>query len=115
MGRLAITKRYSLASVGDGWEECYLSYTPATYGDFIELRKLDTSTLTEESAWEYQRDFCNKRIVDGTVLEMDGTARKIVPFRPEHLEQFTKVLADSIFNAISGVTVDPKGEMPTQA
>lgn len=114
MSRLAITKRYSLAGVGEGWQDCYLIYRPASYADLMELRTLKTDDMTEEDALAYQRTFTLDRVVSGKLLELDASNNPVlVDYLPEHLEQLPKPVVDDLFNCISGVSSDPKDLKPT--
>jgi hypothetical protein len=114
MGQLAITRRFSLASVGEGWQDCYITFIPANYGDLIALKNLDVANMTDEQALEYQNDFVMKRVIGGKVLELDASGlAAVTDFTKDHLMGLPKDVFDSLFNAINGAETDPKGLKPT--
>jgi hypothetical protein len=114
MGKLAVSHKMSLASVGEGWNECYLTYTRASYLELAELRSLG-SDLTDVQATELQENFIREHLTGGIVREIDGAGNPAnVPFKiDEHLKQFTNELFNEIFTTILYGTPDPKDQTPT--
>lgn len=115
MSRLAITKRYSLANVGEGWQDCYLIYRPASFADMQELWNIDPN-ISDDEAFTFQCDFVSKHIVSGKVLVVDedgNTSEDSI--KPGETQDFPKRVFNDIFRTITGAIDDPKESEPTKA
>lgn len=111
---LAIQNRFSLSDLGEDWSDCNLLYSKATYTDLQELAGLEDSDDKVKQV-EFMLGFVKKHVTGGQVLELHDGKSVLVDFKPEHIDELPRELIDKLFAAISGVSMDPKGEEPTVA
>lgn len=106
--KFKIVKKYSLASLGVGWEECYLDFTPFTIaeitsGDIIGLSQIDTSD--SKSVVQGTKDvleLLKKHFIGGKALGDSG----VVEVKDTDLEDFPAEVLGGILGFLSGKSAE---------
>jgi hypothetical protein len=107
--RISIIKRFSLAEVGEGWDNCYISYTPLTTRDLLSLRDSNPEAMGEQKGVDYVLRVVREHTIGGRfmVIGDDGkpSETELLPVDIDLLPQ--DVLID-FFTQLSGASTDPK-------
>lgn len=107
--RLAITKKVSLAGIGEGWgDECYAVIALASNREQFEIADTDTATLTNRQSIDIQATFVKDHFIRGEVkvFGSDGSL-KVVGMTSDDVEDNTEI-ASRLFLACVGSDIDPK-------
>lgn len=109
--RLALTKRVSLATLSEGWDECYAIVRPATYQEYQDFLAFNVADMTPAEQMKVEIDMVTEHFVSGKIVIFDAEwDTQLVDMRAEDIKA-SLPLANSLFFEILGVKLDPKGSV----
>lgn len=77
--KLDIEVKLSLAYLGDGWEDCYINFTPVSIG---EAKKMRSGSQEESALFDAGIELIKSKFVSGKVL----SGGKTVGIKAEDIE-----------------------------
>lgn len=106
--RIAITKKVSLASVSDGWDDCYAIIRPATQQDYLDFASSDPEKLAPADQVKLEVNFVKDHFVSGKINVLGaGNQPELVDMEPDDIAASID-LANKLFFEIMGIKYDPK-------
>ncbi len=113
--RLAITKRIDLSSVADGWDDCYVIVSGATFGEAAELAGVDFKSLSAADAAATSLKIATDHFVSGKIRVLgDNNEPELVDMEADDIAGSPSVL-ELVSAGVLGVIVDPKASStPTE-
>ena len=107
--QLAITKTVDLSSIAPGWDGCFVTVTPAAYGEFIELTKLQVGSASQTDILVKGLEISRSHFVTGQVMALDSDNKpEKVEMEVDDLDA-NRDIADLVLQEVLGVAPDPKG------
>lgn len=112
--RLANTRKVSLGTFADGWDECYAVVTLADFPTVSEVNGKDIAKMKGIEVLAFEIDVVKKNFISGKVLVLkdDGTS-ELADMIADDLDTFPNI-ADILYATVMGVALDPK-DTPTAA
>lgn len=108
--QLNILRRVDLAEVSDGWDGCYLTYRPLTYGQLKKLNASDTESMSETESVDTLLGLIKENFVRGKVSVIDESdLTSVVDMEVADIDALDPQAINAIFGAMSGAQFsDPK-------
>lgn len=107
--RVGAVKKLSLASLADGWDDCYVVVTLMTKANAIEWGDLKPQEMTETEALEAETKIAKEHFVSGKIMILnDSLESELQDMQADDIEGVAG-MADLIVMGILGVAPDPKG------
>ena len=104
-GQLSITRRFPLTDLGEGWDDCYITFRPLSAQELLEVAKVDVLGMTNEEATAHITNFVKGRFVGGKVLLLDGTTQDA---KGDHTDELPSDTLNNLYSRINGTNIDPK-------
>jgi hypothetical protein len=106
--QLSIAKKFSLADVGEGWQDCYVLYRPATVRDLIAFKDMNPEQMQESESIEFILKFDKEHALGGKVLVLQDDETKHVDLTKDDIEALAPSILGELFQLIIGASTDPK-------
>lgn len=111
---LGLTKKVSMADIGEGWDECYAIVRLAEFEEQVEFSELGIDKLTKAEANRAEMDFVRDHFIRGEIMILDEDNEPCAaPMVPDDVSRNLEI-ADKLFFAILGIKLDPK-DLGTEA
>jgi len=114
--KFKVKKRYSLAQLGEGWEECYLDFSPFTmreinedFTSFASLDKDDPKSVTVAS--NKMTELLKNKYVGGTGLDATG---KVVDIKRDDLLDLPAEVISGVISFLSSNLTSQKKKLSTK-
>jgi hypothetical protein len=107
--RISIIKRFDLAPVAEGWEGCYISYTPLTTRALISLRDSDPQSMSEAQGIDYALQVVREHTIGGRFMIIGDDGKPMeTDLRPADVDLLPQDVLNDFFLQVSGAIRDPK-------
>lgn len=120
MSKFLVVKRISLAHLGPGWEECYISFTPLNFNDNaalqevrktfkgVDMEKIADDDAVSTTATEKTLELLKNKFIEGKGYTADGVIALVA-------DDISELPITAVKEFITSLTVqedpltDPKG------
>lgn len=108
--QLGILKKVSLATLAEGWGECYINVTPATLAEMRELKNSNPKDMTDDQGLDMMLGLIKNHFVSGKIMVVgaDGESLELTAAEAGDIDSFSIEINNAIFEAILGQKLDPK-------